>query len=85
MEDELYELWVASVQNGYIGNLVDITKSANGAKNLYHLSEIELISSLGLSAKLAKHITRHSRSLSKYLLFSSEIQKSRKKIAANAI
>lgn len=35
MNDCLYDYWVASMQNGYIGNLVRITDDVGGAKSLY--------------------------------------------------
>lgn len=35
MEDRIYDYWVATLQDGYIGNIVALTEAAGGAKSLY--------------------------------------------------
>lgn len=37
MDNKLYDYWVATLQNGYIGNLIKITECLGGAKSLYEL------------------------------------------------
>ena len=56
MNDRIYDYWVATLQDGYIGNLIRITQEAGGAKILYNMSKNHMISELGLSQKLSDHI-----------------------------
>lgn len=35
MEDRIYDYWVATLQDGYFGNIVEVTNNAGGAKALY--------------------------------------------------
>lgn len=37
MEDRIYDYWVATLQDGYIGNIIEITDAIGGAKSLYSL------------------------------------------------
>lgn len=37
MEEKIYDYWVATLQNGYIGNIIALTEAAGGAKSLYSL------------------------------------------------
>ena len=37
MEEKIYDYWVATLQNGYIGNLIDLAEAVGGAKSLYML------------------------------------------------
>lgn len=37
MEDRIYDYWVATLQDGYIGNIIEMTDAAGGAKSLYSL------------------------------------------------
>lgn len=56
MNDRIYDYWVATLQDGYIGNLIRITQEAGGAKSLYNMSKNHMVSELGLSQKLSDHI-----------------------------
>ena len=56
MNDRIYDYWVATLQDGYIGNLIRITQEAGGAKSLYNMSKNHMISELGLSQKLSDYI-----------------------------
>lgn len=56
MDKRIYDYWAATLQDGYIGNLIDIVGQAGGAEELYRMSKEQMISSLGLSARLAGYI-----------------------------
>ena len=57
MEERIYDYWVATLQDGYMGNIIDTVKRAGGARALYEMSGSELTGKLGLSKRLADHIT----------------------------
>lgn len=57
MEERIYDYWVATLQDGYIGNIIDIVNRAGGARALYEMPERDLAGKLGLSRRLADHIT----------------------------
>ncbi|MCR5672874.1 MAG: DNA-processing protein DprA [Lachnospiraceae bacterium] len=57
MNERIYDYWAATLQNGYIGNLIDIVQRAGGARVLYEMSEEKMLSELGLGKKLAAHFT----------------------------
>lgn len=57
MEDRIYDYWVATLQDGYIGKLTDIAEAAGGAEALYRMSEVELKNTCKLSEKLAAYIS----------------------------
>ncbi len=56
MDERIYDYWVATLQDGYIGKLIDITDAAGGAAALYEMCERELRDVCGLSEKLAAYI-----------------------------
>ena len=56
MENLFYELFAASIQDGYIGNLIDIVNAAGGEKRLYDMTEADLEDKLMLTPKMAEHI-----------------------------
>ena len=56
MEDRLYDFWVASLQDGYIGNLIDICERAGCARDMYHMDEDSLKEKLKLTDRLIAHI-----------------------------
>lgn len=56
MNNIIYDLFAACLQDGYIGNLVDIVNNAKGPKRLYEMSEHDFTEGLGLSKRMAKHI-----------------------------
>ncbi len=56
MNERIYDYWAATLQDGYIGNLIDIVCRAGGAEELYKMSKERLSSTLGLSEKLAAYI-----------------------------
>ena len=53
MDDRIYDFWVAALQDGYIGNLVELTERAGGARELFNMKRSIMESKLGISAKLA--------------------------------
>ncbi len=56
MEDRIYDYWAASLQDGYIGNLIGIVESAGGSRALYETRDSHLESIPGISEKLAAYI-----------------------------
>ncbi|MCR5591570.1 MAG: DNA-processing protein DprA [Lachnospiraceae bacterium] len=59
MDDRIYDYWAATLQDGYIGKLIDIVEAAGGARELYLMSAEKMQSFLGISARLAKYIDEH--------------------------
>lgn len=58
MEDRLYDFFAASLQDGYVGRLVEIVEKAGGARNLYNMKDYEIEARLGVSRKMAAHIIK---------------------------
>ncbi len=56
MEDRLYDYWVATLQDGYIGKLLSIVERAGGARAFYEMSALGMKEKLGLSDRLIRHI-----------------------------
>ena len=56
MDDIVYEYWAASLQDGYLGKLIEIVERAGGAKALYNMSDEEMGGKLGLTSRMVKHI-----------------------------
>ena len=56
MEERVYDYWVATLQDGYIGKLIDIADAAGGAAALYEMGEKELRAACQISEKLAAYI-----------------------------
>lgn len=61
MEERLYDIWAASLQDGYIGRLVSIVEAAGGARNIYNMKKEQMVSELGITQRLAKHIETHQK------------------------
>ena len=59
MEDRIYDYWVATLQDGYIGNITGFTQKAGGAKELYKMTADKMQEMLGLSPRLAAYIDEH--------------------------
>lgn len=55
MEERIYDYWVATLQNGYIGKLVEITESAGGAKSLYEMCSPKNRADFGRVAQTGQH------------------------------
>lgn len=53
--DMVYKLFAAAIQDGYVGNLIDIVKMAGGEEELYK-KDYDSLKALGLSHKMAGHI-----------------------------
>ena len=53
MEERIYDYWAATLQDGYIGNLVEIVEMAGGAHALYEMSRERMAAQLGLTDRLA--------------------------------
>ena len=56
MEDRIYDYWVATLQDGYIGNIVAIVEKAGGARALYEMPVNHMPEKLGITDRLAKYI-----------------------------
>ena len=56
MEDRIYEYWAATLQDGYIGDLIGIAGRAGGARALYEMSEKHMQDELGITKRLAGYI-----------------------------
>ncbi len=56
MDNRIYDYWAATLQDGYIGKLVDIAANAGGAKSLYELPEQQLKKVPGITDRLAGYI-----------------------------
>ena len=56
MEQIEYDFWAASLQDGYIGKLVEIVESAGGSQMLYEMSAEDMLNKLHLSGRMIKHI-----------------------------
>ena len=59
MEDRIYDYWAATLQDGYIGQLIDIVQAAGGAREFYRMSPEKMTAYLGISGRLAKYIDEH--------------------------
>lgn len=58
MEERMYDIWAASIQNGYIGNIIDIVDSVGGAKELYNMKKQDMVQQANISIKLSEHIEK---------------------------
>ena len=56
MEDRIYEYWVATLQDGYIGDIIGIAERAGGARALYEMNAKHMSSKLGITERLAEYI-----------------------------
>lgn len=63
MEERIYDYWVATLQDGYIGRLTDITEAAGGARAMYYMDEKQLESVPGISGRLSKYIMGQKRDI----------------------
>lgn len=57
MDKRIYDYWAATLQDGYIGDLVGIVERAGSAEELYHMPTEAMKSRLGLSERLAGYIS----------------------------
>ena len=55
-DQRIYDYWAATLQDGYIGNIIQIVERAGGARALYEMSRQEMTKRLGISEKLAAYI-----------------------------
>ncbi len=63
MEERVFDYWVATLQDGYIGNIISIVNRAGGARSLLEMPDEQIKSGLGLSTGLAEHIIAGKRSI----------------------
>ena len=56
MEDRIYDYWAATLQDGYIGNLIGMVSSVGGAKALYEMTKKQMTDALHITDKLAEYI-----------------------------
>ena len=59
MEERIYDYWAATLQDGYIGNLIELVNKAGGAHALYDMKKEDMSAGLGISARLADYIDAH--------------------------
>ncbi len=64
MNERIYDYWAATLQDGYIGNLIDIVESAGSARALYEMTKTQMTERLAISEKLADHIDRNKPDVS---------------------
>ena len=55
MDDRIYDYWVATIQDGYLGSLIDMVDSAGGARAFYEMTVRDLVG-IGISERLAGYI-----------------------------
>ena len=55
-KERIYDYWVATLQDGYIGNIIQLTQKAGGARALYEMGRKEMMQRLGIREKLAAYI-----------------------------
>lgn len=55
MDNEIYDYWVATLQDGYLGKLTELVTQAGGAKAFYELS-VDQMRRLGMSQRLADYV-----------------------------
>jgi len=53
MEERIYDYWAATLQDGYIGNLINIVNEAGGSHAFYDMSKEQMIEGLGITDRLA--------------------------------
>ena len=56
MDERIYDYWAATLQDGYLGDLVNIVDNAGGAHGLYDMTESSLRKAFGITDKLADYI-----------------------------
>ena len=56
MDERIYDYWAATLQDGYMGNLISIVENAGGAREFYNLPESSLRRSSGITDKMADYI-----------------------------
>lgn len=59
--NDFYELFASSVQDGYLGGLIEMVKMIGGEEKLYHISEDEL-KKHGFTSRMTKHIINRRNS-----------------------
>ena len=57
MEKRIFDYWVSTLQDGYLGNLVSIVENAGGPQNLYEMSDEQLRKTEKVTDKIAAYIT----------------------------
>lgn len=58
MEDIIYEYWAATLQDGYIPDLIDLVERAGGAKSLYNMTPEQIKNELVVTDKMVSHIIK---------------------------
>ena len=53
MEDRIYDYWVATLQDGYLGDIVNMVSAAGGARAFYALSVAGLVRKCKINERLA--------------------------------
>ena len=61
MEERIYDYWVATLQDGYLGNLTELVRRAGGAKAFYGLTGTEMTERLGISNRLADYFAERKK------------------------
>ena len=65
MKDRIYDYWAATLQDGYIGQLINIVGQAGGARALYAMTKEQMTQKLGITPHLAGYIAGHRPDISR--------------------
>lgn len=58
MNERVYEYFAAALQDGYIGNLIELVERAGGPRKLYMMPDDKLVSRLSITKRMAQHIIK---------------------------
>lgn len=56
MEERIYDYWAATLQDGYLGNLVGMVEAVGGARAMFEMSKRQMVGALGITKTLADYI-----------------------------
>ncbi len=62
MTERIFDYWVATIQDGYIGNIIELTQGAGGAGALYEMTPKEMMQKIGIREGLAAYIEERKTS-----------------------
>ncbi len=57
MDNRIFDYWVATLQDGYIGSIIDMVERAGGAEALYRMDAEKMVQKLGITPRLAAYIS----------------------------
>ena len=56
MQDIIYDYWAATLQDGYIGNLIELVERVGSARELYEMKTEHIKSKLNVTDRMVAHI-----------------------------